>query len=134
MKNFRLELKSGLIICSELSETEVAELPDTDKRDMNNGYIWYSLPPVEISGQRIIFSLCFFCSKLQSVNVAIVNPELYGSNWNDFSEEKEKLRAKDTEKWLMNIGYKTGKYSWGEIWAGFDSKGGFGHAVVRYSL
>ncbi|GEM_PF-3600779 len=134
VQKFRLDLKNGLILSSELSESEVVVIPDVNIRDMKNGYIWYALPPVEMNGEKIVFNLCFFQSKLQSVNVSIANPELYGGSWNDFSEDKEKLRAKDTEKWLSNIGYKTGKYSWGVIWAGYDSKGGFGHAVVRYAL
>lgn len=134
MQKFRLDLKNGLTLLSELSELEVSVYQDVHKRDMGNGYVWYSLLPVEMNGEKIVFNLCFFGAKLQNVNISLTNPELYGSSWNDFSEDKEKIRAKDTEKWLANIGYKTGKYAWGEVWAGFDSKGGIGHAIVRYAL
>src|SRR5690606_17793481 len=101
---------------------------------MKNSYVWYTLPTVDINGELVVFSLCFFSSRIQSLSISIANTQKYGSCWNDFSEAKEKLRAKDTEKWLSSIGYQTGKYSWGEVWAGYDSKGGFGHAVVRYAL
>ncbi|MCC2607026.1 hypothetical protein [Planctobacterium marinum] len=134
MQKFRLDLENGLILSSDLSESKVAVIPDVNKQDMENGYIWYALPLIEINGEKIVLNLCFFQSKLQSVNISISNPELYGTSWSDFSEDKEKLRAKNTEKWLSDIGYSTGKYSWGEIWAGYDSKGGSGHAVVHYAL
>jgi hypothetical protein len=134
VREFRLDLKNGITLGSELSESEVSLMSDVNQRDMKNGYVWYALPPVEVIGEKIVFDLCFFKSKIQSLNMSISNPEKYGGSWSDFSERKEKLRAKDTEMWLSNIGYQVGKYSWGEIWAGYDSKGGFGHAVVRYVL
>ena len=134
VQEFKLELKNGITICSALPESEVAIVPGVNKRDIKNGYVWYAFPPIEINGGQVVFNLCFFQSKIQSLNISISNQEKYGDSWNDFSEAKEKLRAKDTEKWLSNIGHKVGKYSWGEIWAGYDSKGGFGHGVVRYAL
>lgn len=134
MQEFRLDLPNRIIISSVLSETEVSALPDVNKRDIKNGYVWYSFPATEIKGEKIVFSICFFEGKIKSLNISISNPELYGGGWSDFSETKEKARAKDIEKWLSSIGYKTGKYSWGEIWAGYDSKGGSGHAVVQYAI
>lgn len=134
VQEFKLELKNGIILCSDLSESEVAIVPDVNQRDIKNGYIWYAFPPIELKGEKVAFNLCFFQSQIQSINISLSNPEKYGGGWNDFSEAKEMMRAKDTEKWLSSIGHKVGKYTWGEIWAGYDSKGGFGHAVVRYAL
>ena len=134
VQKFKLELQNGVTIHSDLPESEVAMIPDVNQRDIKNGYIWYAFPPIELNEEKVIFNLCFFQSKIQSLNISLSNLEKYGGGWNDFSEDKEKLRAKDTEKWLSNIGYKVGKYSWGEVWAGYDSKSGFGHAVVRYAL
>jgi hypothetical protein len=134
VQEFKLDLQNGITLCSELSESKVAVMPDVNKRDMKNGYVWYALPANEINGENIIFNLCFFHSIIQSLDISISNSEKYGGSWNDFSEAKERSRAKDTENWLSNIGYQVGKYSWGEIWAGYDAKGGFGHAVVRYAL
>ena len=134
MQEFKLDLPNGITISSVLSETEVSVLSDVNKRDMKNGYVWYSFPSTEVKGKKISFELCFFEGVIQSINIAMLNSELYGGGWNDFSETKEKKRAKDTEKWLSSIGYKIGKYSWGEVWAGYDSKGGSGCGVVRYAL
>ncbi|MFG1497325.1 hypothetical protein ABMA57_11885 [Saccharospirillum sp. HFRX-1] len=134
VQEFKLKLQNGITICSDLSESEVATVHDVNQRDMKNGYIWYKFPPIELNGEIVVFNLCFFQSQMQSLSISLSNPEKYGGSWSDFSESKEKLRAKDTEKWLSNIGHKVGKYSWGNIWAGYDSKGGFGHAVVSYAL
>ena len=134
MQEFSIELPSGITISSVVTETEVSAQPDVNKRDMGNGYVWYTFPESEIESEIVIFSLCFFEGAIQSLSISLSNPELYGGGWDEFSETKEKARAKDTEKWLSSIGYKTGKYSWGEIWVGYDSKGGFGNAVVQYAL
>ena len=134
MQEFKLDLQNGITLSSDLSESEIAKMADINERNLGNGYVWYALSPIEIGGEAIIFSLCFFQSKIQVLNISVANPDKYGSSWNDFSEAKEKLRAKDTEEWLFNIGYKVGKFSWGEIWAGYDPKAGSGHAVIRYAL
>src|SRR5690554_1669471 len=97
VQEFKLELKNGITICSALPESEVAIVPGVNKRDIKNGYVWYAFPPIEINGEQVVFNLCFFQSKIQSLNISISNQEKYGDSWNDFSEAKEKLRAKDTE-------------------------------------
>ena len=134
MQEFQIELQNGITINSKLNESDIAGLPNINQRDMNNGYVWYALPPTEINGEAIVFNICFFKTKIKSISVSISNPEKYGSGWNDFSEAKEKLRAKDTEAWLNRLGHYTGNYPWGQIWAGYDSKGGNGHGVIRYAL
>ena len=133
MREFKFYLPNGIALGSDLSESKISEMHEVNERNLGNGYVWYTLPSIEINAESIIFSLCFFQSKIQSLNISISNPNKYGSGWNDFSEAKEKLRAKDIEKWLSNLGFQVGKFSWGEIWAGYDSKGGYGHAVIRYA-
>lgn len=134
MRKFEIKLPNGIIISSKLLETEVAIIDDVRKNDMGNGYVLYCMPPVELNNEKIVFNLCFYNGALNSLNMSIYNPDLYGHGWNDFSEEKERACAKETENWLAINGYKTGKYSWGEIWAGYDAKSGSGHAGVRYAL
>ena len=133
MRKFELDLKNGMKISSSLGEEEVSALPAVHPRDIGNGYIWYWLPAIEFGGVSIIFGFSFFEGLLKDINVSLSNPELYGGNWNDFSEEKEQLRAKHTEEWLAQLGYKVGTFTWGSIGAGYDGKGGFGHAVIRYN-
>lgn len=133
MSKFEIELKDGLKISSSLMEKDISIIPEAHPRDIGNGYVWYSLPPAEIDSLQVVFGLCFYEGELRDINVSLSNPELYGGSWNDFSEAKEKLRAKHTEEWLSKRGYKVGTFAWGSVWAGYDSKGGFGHAVVRYN-
>jgi hypothetical protein len=131
---FNIDLPNGITISTDLSESDVVKIPEVNTRDIKNGYVWHAFPPMEISGEAIVFNICFFQSKIQCINISISNSDKYGGGWSDFCEDKEKLRAKDTEAWLSHFGYPVGKYTWGEVWAGYDSKGGFGLAVVRYAL
>ncbi|BDU39599.1 hypothetical protein [Vibrio nigripulchritudo] len=131
---FTFYINNSITISSELLESDVSIIPDVKVHDIKNGYIWYTLPPFEINGESTIFNLCFFNKKLQSLNISISNKEKYGGGWSEFSEAKESLRAKATEKLLYGLGYRTGKFPWGEIWCGYDAKSGLGHAVVRYAL
>lgn len=100
---------------------------------MGNGYVWYTIPEHQILGKNVIFDLCFLNGKIYSINFWLHDDTLYGSSWDDWSEEKEKLRADDTVSWVIAIGYQPGKYSWGEIWAGLDKKEGLGGGGVRYN-
>jgi hypothetical protein len=134
MQEFKLFHPIGIEISSELKEADVSVLPEVSKRDMKNGYVWYRFLPVTISGEVIAISLCFFNGTLKELSLGLANPDLYGGGWNDWSEEKEKARARDTEKWLNSLGFNAGKYYWGEIWANYDAKGASGSAGVRFAL
>lgn len=133
MQKFELDLKNGMVISSALREDEVSALPAVHPRDIGDGYIWYWLPVIEFNEVNVVFGFSFLEGSLKDINVSLSDPELYGGSWDDFSEKKEKLRAKHTEEWLAQLGYKVGTFPWGSIWAGYDGKGGVGHAVIRYN-
>ena len=133
MNKFELNLKNGMVVSSSLQEDEVSTLPGVHPRDIGNGYTWYWLPAIEINDVNVVFGFSFLNGSLKDINVSLSNPDLYGGSWDDFSEIKEKLRAKHTQEWLAQIGCNVGTYPWGSVWAGYDGKGGFGHAVIRYS-
>jgi len=132
MREFQVEV-GGITISSKLTEVEVSSLPEVTQRDMKNGYVWYALPPIKVNGEVVIFDICFYEEKIESVSIYISNPQKYGG-WSDFSEARQKSRAIDTEAWLSRLGHHVGNYPWGQIWSGYDSKGGSGHGVVRYAL
>ena len=121
---FSLKLPSGFQIEKNLSEKEV-EACASDRQDMNTGYIWYTLPEEEIDETKVIFSLCFNRGSLESISLTL-SDEKYGQDWSDWSEEKEKERAKDIGLLLSGLGYSPNSYEWGEVWASFDPRGGFG--------
>ena len=129
--DFIFDHPSGLRISRALRETEVATLEGVSKRDMGTNYVWYSLPNRNSESENILISLCFHSGTLDSISIALNDPDL-GSSWSDWSEQKEWMRADRTEAWLAAQGYPTGTYPWGEIWAGYDPKGGSGSAGIRY--
>jgi len=131
-KEFLLLHPSGIKISPALKIEDLGKIKEIKERDMLNGWVWFDLPAVEINGKDVIFNLSFFKNQIKSVNISVSDPHLYGSDWENSSEEKELLRAKHTGEWLTAIGYTPGKYSWGEVWAGYDSKGGSGYGSIRF--
>lgn len=78
------------------------------------------------------FAAYFKGEILDSIHITVVGAE-YGKDWNDWSEEKEMARKLANDKWLMSVGLTPGaQYPWGSVWSGYDPKGGFSSAVVRY--
>lgn len=133
---FELLHPLGLRISRSLTEATLlsAIQPEQLKRtDMHTGWVWYRLPTFVESDLVIGISLGFNSGVLEHVSLSDTRPE-YGTSWNDWSEEKELLRAKKIGSWLAGQGFSSGTYSWGVIWVGYDAKGGFGHAVVQYAV
>jgi hypothetical protein len=133
MQEFKLQHPIGLTICRTLSPSDVENIDSVKKRDIGNGYCWFDFPISEIEGSKVAISLCFNERTLEMLILALANPDLYGGSWDDWSEAKERLCAKDTESWLRSKGFHTGTFPWGVIWAGYDSKGGSGSAAIRYN-
>ena len=132
-KEFKIFHPSGIDISCDLKESAMSAIDNAERKDMGTGYIWYLLPTSEVFGKEVSFNLCFFNGALFTAHFSLHDPKLYGKNWDDWSEEKERLRAKDTAAWLVSQGYKLGSYSWGEIWAGYDPKGATGGGGVNFN-
>jgi len=124
---------SGLTISPNLNENSAARIEGIVKKDMGTGYVWYYMPPADFSGAQVSFSLCFNSGSLESLSVCLIDSEQYGSGWDDWSEDKEQLRAKHTGEWLSSIGLSEGHHQWGDVWVGYDSKGGCGNGVIRFN-
>ena len=131
---FVLQHPCGLTISRRLAESDLAAVPGATREDMGTGFVWFSLPLASIGGSKVAMRLCFQGSALGSLHVALADPGLYGGRWGDWSEEKERLRAKHTEDWLRTLGFPTGTYTWGEVWAGYDPKGASGGGVIRFDV
>ena len=131
-ESFSLRHPVGINISSGLTESDLRSIPGVKERDMLNGWVCYDLSAAEIQGQSVIFCICFFKENIRKINVFLANPEIYGSGWDEWSEEKELLRSEHTGEWLTSVGYEPGKYSWGEVWMGYDSKGGQGYGSIRF--
>jgi hypothetical protein len=131
---FSIKTPFGVTLSKQLKEADAIAIPNVKTNNVGNGYVWHMLPAFDMHGSKISFALCFHNTQLTSISLAILNPDLYGHDWNDWSEEKEKLQAKHTAEWLHGIGYPVGSYNWGQVWAGYDAKAGSGHGVIRYTL
>jgi hypothetical protein len=99
---------------------------------MGTGYVWYSIPILTSDACNILISLCFRMGRLDSLTIAASDPSV-GSRWDDWSEERERKSADRSEAWLTALGYPTGTYSWGTVWADYDPKSGSGSAGIRYN-
>lgn len=128
---FAFDHPSGLRICRDLQELEVASLAGVNRRDMGTGYVWYSMPVATSESGDLQVAMCFHLGILDSVSFAVndTGEDRRGSEW---SEETERSQAKRTQKWLKAQGYAAGRYSWGEVWACYDPKSGSGSAGIRY--
>ncbi|MFH1300790.1 MAG: hypothetical protein ABIK07_06985 [Planctomycetota bacterium] len=133
MREFSIQLPDGITISAQLAETDLPQSEGVYKSDLKNGFVWYCLPATEFNDHKVVFRLCFYQGTLDCVNISIANPELYGHGWDDWCESKETARAKDTAEWLQGMGYETGTYSWGEIWAGYEPQSAAGSATVRFT-
>lgn len=129
---FSFDHPSGLRISRDLLEAEVASIAGVGRRDMGTGCVWYSLPKLSSGCYHISMSLCFQSGSLDSISIALDDPDS-GSGWSDWSEEKERTRVDQTKALLTAQACPPGTYPWGEVWAAYDSKGGFGSAGVRYN-
>lgn len=132
MERFTLELPNGISVSPELQENEVSSKRDVTKHDMGNGYVWYFYTATSFKSEDVSFSFCFLNQTIMSLNIALSDKEKYGSGWDDFSEEKEKLRAFDTKIWLNKTKINPSCKSWGDLSVGYDSKGGCGSAIIRF--
>ena len=135
MREFEFQYPNGPLIKRGLFESTIREIQESlhiQRRDMNTGWVWYELPPCTDKGVKLGISLAFFKGVLRQVTIAHIDETLYGSGWNEWSEQKEKLRAQNTAVWFAKHGYSLGSFSWGSMWADFDAKSGFGSGGVRY--
>jgi hypothetical protein len=135
VKDFELWHPAGIRISRDLKEVELTSaLPgvEASKTDMRTGWIWYRLPPFTDGEVVVAMSLGFNSGLLE--RVTLTNADVtFGGSWNEWSEEKERLRAASIGAWLRSKGFAAGTYSWGSVWAGFDAKGGSGSASVEYA-
>ena len=129
---FALELPSGVTISPRLQEHDLAPLlPETDA-SISNPPGWLHIPEQPIGGTKVMLNLHFHQGRLESIHLAVSDRSLYGASWDGWAEAKEKQRAEDTKEWLSRAGYPPGTYPWGDVWTGYDTKGGSGGAVIRF--
>jgi hypothetical protein len=128
MKMLHIKHADGFVISAELSESAVQAFGQ-HSNTTSNGYTWYSLPVLKDGEFNISISLCFYSGKLIHINLSALGAQ-FGSSWDDFTEEKEFARVKETNAWLAQNNLKTGTYSWGTVYCGYDQKAASGYAAI----
>jgi hypothetical protein len=129
IKQFILQHPAGLSISSSLTEADLAGI-DCPRNDMRTGWVWYQLPAYQDGDVTVGIALGFNLGKLEQVSLSDTHNK-FGTGWDNWSEQKEKLRAKSIGDWLSRKGFRVGSHSWGSVWCGYDAKGGFGAALVQ---
>jgi hypothetical protein len=132
---FQLAHPAGLRVTQHLTEAQlIAVMPavEASTSDMGTGWVWYRLPAFPDADVSVVVSLAFNRGVLEEISLADASPR-YGANWNDWSEERERARAASIGAWLSARGFPAGSYSWGQVWWGYDAKGGGGSAAVRFT-
>jgi hypothetical protein len=105
-----------------------------DLRDHENGYKWLTVKNLKVNDEYFILALCFQDNSLRQFNL-VVNEEAFpaSSSWNDWDEQVEKNKLIRYKAWIKaHLGYE-GTFSWGQINASYDSKGGASTISVRYN-
>jgi hypothetical protein len=132
---FQLEHPAGLHVSRHLTEVQlIAAMPAVaaSKSDMGTGWVWYRLPVFTDADLSVAVSLAFNRGVLEEISLADANFR-YGARWSDWSEEFQRARAASIGTWLRARGFPAGTYSWGQVWWGYDAKGGGGSAAVRFT-
>lgn len=133
-EEFVLRHPCGVRICRSLRVTELDGAGVENHDELGNGGVRIRLTPVVVDGARLAMSMVFLDGVLKSLELCLLDAERYGASWEDWREEKERKRARDTAQWLKGIGYPAGRYHWGEIRAGYDEKAASGGAIVRFEV
>jgi hypothetical protein len=125
-----------LRIGPSLSRKEFLSLPGGKSASIvvkNEPFCSYNIGKHEISGLGFTVTVYFYDELLESISMSSVNDEL-GTSWSDWSEQKELKRKELHDRWLKNIlGNRSPHHKWGEVWSGYDAKGGFSSIEIRYS-
>lgn len=132
---FELRHPASLSIGRGLAEAAVlAAFPgqDLQREDMGTGWVWISLPRFQDGEVLVAISLGFNRGRLELISLTDADPR-FGKSWDDWSEAQERLRGESIGRWLAGRGYPSGSYPWGTVWSGYDAKGGFGTASIRYT-
>ena len=126
--SLELSPKLNFDVLENQSLGEVCEV-----RDMGNGYKWLDIKNIKIENEYYIISLCFNEERLIQLSM-VVNDGRFdlSSDWSTWSEEEEKEALQKYQNWLnRELGRKT-NFHWGDVWAAYDSKGGFSSIGIRY--
>jgi len=127
-----LEINSEFTIHPLLSLGAIEHFPGLKVNDLYNGYCWYDFVTYSPQGVDVSISICLYEGHFSAARFSLWDSTIYGSSWSDWTEQKQRLCARDTEGWLASKGLNPGQYDWGSIWVGYDPKSATGYALIQY--
>jgi len=101
--------------------------------NMRNDYKWIYFKNIKIENLYFSLGVCFFESKTKLINLSFSETDLNYKNWEISSKKEEQHKLEKFEKWLNEIIGKQKKFSWGEISANTDIKGGGTSVLISYN-
>ena len=134
-KSGELEIESiPLRIGPHLTRAEFLSLPVGKSASIvvkNEPFCSYNIGTHEISELIFSVTIYFYNEMLESVSISSVENE--SASWADWSEEKELKKKEIHDHWLKKLlGKASSHHNWGEVWSGYDPKGGFSSIEIRY--
>ncbi len=126
MDNFKLIHPCGITISQTTTESEVR-----DHTELGNTLGSYYFEIANILDRKVKVSLYFNNNQLERV-VIFLSDLKYGIGWDVWSQKKELQRTSDTKTFLGELGYPPKKYSWGYVWAGYDSEKRLGLGTITF--
>lgn len=133
---FELLHPQGLRIARGLSSAQLlhahAALVETSS-EPGAGWATHRLHPWMDGGLRLGVELMFHHGLLAECHLWRDDGATCAGSWEGWSERKERQRARALRDWLAARGSPVGVYAWGEIWAQYEPRSGFGGGGVRYA-
>lgn len=129
-----LEINSEFTIHPLISVENLLHFPGLRVNDLYNGYCWYEFVTYSTSDKHVAVGICFHEGHFSAARLSLWDSAIYGTSWSDWTEQKQKLCARDTEEWLRTKGFEPGEYEWGSVWVGYDEKSASGHSLIQYKM
>lgn len=137
---FELRHPSGLHIAPGLRESTlldaypalVVQPRDPRVAPAGSDWTWRRLAPWSDGGFTVGIELAFLHGALRECLLFHYDDSRYGRDWSEWSERKERQRAKALRTWLAARGWQPGSHAWGEIWVGYEPRMGMGCGTVCY--
>ncbi len=127
-------LRSGTVISPQLTHSEFLSSVEGSISKVNVKNEPYCSYRFEDNEDSLVMIAYFKGEKLESIHISLLNPE-FGTNWSDWSEEKQLNLKQANDSWLMKNDLTPDKqYSWGSVNSAYDQKSGSSHIVIKYNI
>ena len=138
-----LDKKTGHIIISNtihikrndlLHDVLSLHIGQTNKQwDQGNGWSWLQENNVFVDNKYFVIQFGFFENNLKQISFCVSDTKFnFDKGWDTWSEEKELADLKKYKAWLANELGTQKDFSWGTVWATYDTKGASSSIGLRY--